>query len=83
MFSTANELTAILPEVIEMITRAGNLRDLSGTQDFYDAGVTSIMALPILLDIEDRYGICIPDSTFVSARTALAVAQIVEALRKE
>ena len=40
------------------------------------------MALPILLDIEDRYEVSIPDGVFVSAGTANALAEIIAGLRQ-
>jgi acyl carrier protein len=72
----------ILPGVIEVIVKTGNLGGLTANQDFYDAGVTSVMALPILLDIEDLYEVSIPDGIFVTARTPQALAKIVAGLRE-
>jgi acyl carrier protein len=84
MSSAIDELTnSILPGVIEIIIRTGNLGALRADQDFYDAGVTSVMALPILLDIEDRYGVSIPDGAFIGARTPQALAEIIAALRTD
>ena len=54
MALTADETNTILPGVIEILSQTGKLDQLSPDEDFYDAGITSVMALPILLDIEDR-----------------------------
>ena len=82
MALTADETNTILPGVIEILSQTGKLDQLSPDEDFYDAGITSVMALPILLDIEDRYEVSIPDSVFVSARTANALAEIIAGLRQ-
>ena len=74
---------AILTQVIETIARIGNLNGLAPDQDFYDAGTTSIMALPILLDLEDAYQVSIPDDKFIAARTPRALADLIASLRGE
>ncbi len=82
MSLTARDPNAILPGVIEILSRTGKLDGLSPDQDFYDAGITSVMALPILLDIEDRYEVSIPDGVFVGARTAHDLANIIAELQQ-
>lgn len=77
-----NDLPGILPGVIEVIGATGNLTGLTPDQDFYDAGITSVMALPILLDLEDRYQVSIPDDLFIAARSPRAVAEIILGLQK-
>ncbi|MDQ6759065.1 MAG: acyl carrier protein [Acidobacteriota bacterium] len=77
-------LQPILPGVLEVIATVGNLKTaLTPDQDFYDAGITSVMALPILLELEDRYQITIPDELFIAARSPLAVAEIIAGLRPQ
>jgi acyl carrier protein len=78
-----NDLTSIVPGVVEVIVSVGKIEGLAPDQDFYDAGVSSIMALPILLELEDRYQVSIPDDRFIAARSPRAVAEIILALRKE
>jgi acyl carrier protein len=82
MSLTTNNALDILPEVIEIITRTGNLATLTPDEDFYQAGVTSIMALPILLEIEDRFHVTIPDDLFIAARSSRAIAEIVTKVRQ-
>lgn len=74
---------AILTQVTETIARMGNLNGLEPDQDFYDAGVTSIMALPILLDLEDAFQVSIPDDRFIAARTPRALAELIASLQGE
>jgi acyl carrier protein len=42
--------------------------DFSGTADFYlDLAVPSVKAMALLLELEDRFGVAVPDDQFVSA----------------
>jgi acyl carrier protein len=81
--SVADGPDGIVQGVIEIIGRNGNVGGLTADQDFYDAGVTSVAALPILLDIEDHFAVSIPDGVFVAARTPQALAEIIAGLRAE
>lgn len=48
--------------------------EVGPTEDFYDAGMTSIMTLPLLLEIEQQFGVTIPEGEFLDARTAQDLA---------
>ena len=72
-----SDLTAILG----IITKTGGLAELAPDQDFYDAGFTSVMALPLLMDLEDNFGVTIPDQDFISARTASALQALIADIR--
>ncbi len=60
------------------------IRDVTGVshvlpdQDFYDAGVTSVQALPLLLELEERFQVTIPDDKFVAARSARRLSEIIQ-----
>ncbi|HEY4010163.1 MAG TPA: acyl carrier protein [Acidobacteriaceae bacterium] len=70
--------------VLEVLkTNAGLTTELSPDEDFYDAGVTSVMALPILLDLEDHFQISIEDTQFIEARTLRSVAELVLRIRDQ
>jgi acyl carrier protein len=71
-----------LSEIVEIICRLGGVSNLDPDQDFYSAGVTSVMALPLLLEMEERFQISIPDDSFISARTARALDEVVTGLRE-
>jgi acyl carrier protein len=77
-----NDLLSILPGVTEVIVTTANLKELLPDQDFYEAGITSVMALPILLELEERYQVSIPDDRYIAARSIRAVAEIILDLQK-
>ena len=74
-----NELAPIL----DTITEIGGITVQSPESDFYDAGVTSVMALPILIELETRFNVTIPDDQFISARTPRALCEIINRLKTE
>jgi len=64
------------------------IRDVTGVnleqpdQDFYDAGVTSVQALPLLLELEERFQVSIPDDQFVAARSARRLSERIQDISK-
>jgi len=64
------------------------IRDVTGValeqpdQDFYDAGVTSVQSLPLLLELEDRFNVTIPDDQFVAARSARRLSEMIQNIGK-
>lgn len=57
------------------------IREISGLhtapdEDFYDAGFPSLQALELLLQLEERWCVTIPDSAFIAARSARALAAL-------
>jgi len=64
------------------------IRDVTGVsnvlpdQDFYDAGVTSVQALPLLLELEERFHVTIPDDQFVAARSARRLSEMIQDISK-
>jgi acyl carrier protein len=76
-----SDLSSLLPGVTEVIVTTGNLQGLLPDQDFYDAGITDVTALPILLELEERYQVSIPDDRFMAARSPRAVADMILDLR--
>ena len=81
MTSEPNISEDILTHVTEIVTRIGNVKDLAPDQDVYDAGVTSIMALPILMELEDRFMVSIPDDVFIAARSPRQFAKLIAELQ--
>jgi len=71
-----------LSAIIEIIQRVGNIQTLDPDQDFYDAGFTSVQALPLLMEMEDQFQVSIPDDSFVNARTPRALDRIITDLKK-
>jgi acyl carrier protein len=72
-----------LGTIIEMISRAGGVTGLEPDQDFYAAGFTSVMALPLLMEMEEQFQVSIPDDRFIQARTARALHQVVADLKTD
>lgn len=73
--------TDTLSTVAEILCRTGNIKELAPDQDFYDAGITSVAALPLLLEMEDRFQVSIPDDLFIAARTPRAIEQLIASLQ--
>lgn len=73
----------VLPQILNMLARIGGIPNLAPDQDFYDAGVSSVSALPLLLEMEERFGLSIPDERFIAARTASDLEKLVDELRQD
>ena len=48
--------------------------------DMYVAGLASTDALELLVELEDTFGVTIPDDQFIAARTPAQLGQVVTAL---
>jgi acyl carrier protein len=68
-------------QVAEVLAQVAGLRGLSADQDFYDAGFTSMMALALLMEIEDRFQVSLPDQRFIDARTVGSLAELISELQ--
>ena len=73
--------TDVLPGVLEIVAKIGDLKDLAPDQDYYDAGIASVVALPLLLELEERFHVAIPDDRFIAARTARELEKLIVELR--
>ena len=69
--------------VIEVVTRVGGIAEVGPDQDIFEAGVSSVNALELLLELESAFGVSIPDEDFVSARTPRAMHELVSRLGGE
>jgi len=72
--------TSSLDPVMAILRDVLGTNNLSPTEDYYDAGITSIMALPLLLEIEQRFGITLSEKDFPDARTGQQLAALIDAL---
>jgi acyl carrier protein len=70
-----------LSSVIEVLCRVGGLAGLEPDQDFYEAGMTSLQALPLLLEMEDKFQVSIPDDQFILSRTARKMTELIVSLK--
>jgi acyl carrier protein len=67
--------------VNEIICRMLNREDVSPDGDIYQAGLTSIMVLPLLAELEEAFQTTIPDTEFLDARTPRDLAQMIGRIR--
>ncbi len=74
--------SGVLPAILEILARIGGIPNLAPDQDFYDAGMSSVSALPLLLEVEERFGLSIPDERFIAARTASDLEKLIDELRR-
>ncbi len=67
--------------IVEIICRIGTVTGIQPDQDFYDAGFVSVNALPLLIELEERFNVVIPDDRFINARTPQALNELVASLQ--
>lgn len=67
----------------EMLCRLLGCRSIEETDDIYEAGLTSIMVLPFLAELEDVFRVTIPDDDFLDGRTPEALAKTIYRLREQ
>jgi acyl carrier protein len=79
MLSQTNQLE---PQLRQLMVDLCNLPpDFSGSADFYlDLAVPSVKAMELLMELEDRFGIAVPDEQFVEATSLVRLATMVEGL---
>ena len=70
-----------IARIIATVCNVGGLTSLEVDQDFYDAGVSSLHALGLLVELEDTFSVVIPDTEFMQARTPRALFQVITASR--
>lgn len=70
-------LNTDLTTISDVIQQVSGVSGIGPDQDYYEAGVTSVMALPLLMELEERFGVSIPDDRFVAARTPRLLHQLV------
>ena len=69
-------------EVIDVVRRVGKLQALAADEDMYDAGVASVVALELLLELEERFGVSLPDERFMACRTPRALFHMIAEARQ-
>jgi len=69
-------------EIISQVT--GLDPDVSGDANLYlDLGVASVHALQILAELEDQFGISVPDEEFVEATSIQQLTSVIRGLVPE
>ena len=69
-----------LEQIIRLVQTTGKIERISASEDFYDAGFSSINALQLLLELEAAFDVTIPDDEFIAARTCSALEALVSRL---
>jgi acyl carrier protein len=72
-----------IDDISRLITEVGGVSGFGPDEDIYDAGFTSVRALDLLLELETRFGVSLPDDGFTAARSASALHTLVVALLPE
>lgn len=67
----------------EAVARIAGIVPPAGADDIYAAGFASTDALELLVELEDRFGVVIPDERFITARSIDDLAALVESLPQE
>ncbi len=70
---------AVVERVAGIVRRLANLTELAPEQDYFDAGLASVQALELLLEVESEFGVSLSDDQFASVRTARQLAGLIAA----
>lgn len=71
-----------LDRIIGIVRSTGKLECVDASEDFYDAGFSSINALQLLMELEAAFDVVIPDDEFVTARTCASLHALISRLPK-
>ena len=72
-----------IDQITSLICRVGGIPAVGPDQDYYQAGVSSVAALKLVMELESTLGLWIPDERFIAARTPRAVHELVWRLKQE
>lgn len=67
--------------ISDIVTRIGKIPTIGADEDIYNAGVSSISSLDLLMELEETFEVTIPDAEFVQARTPRALSDTVRRSR--
>lgn len=67
-------------QIADLIARIAKIDPPAPDADIYRAGLESTDALELLLDMEDLFGVSIPDDQFITARTTAELTALVDRL---
>jgi acyl carrier protein len=62
-----------------IVCRLANLVRVAPTQDYFDAGLVSVQALELLVEVESVFGVSLPDEDFARTRTVRELSRLVRA----
>jgi acyl carrier protein len=75
------DMDADLNKIIGIVETAGEIDGLAPDQDIYKAGLSSLKAMDVMLDLETEFNVSVPDDQFVQARTPSALLDLVRRLQ--
>lgn len=74
-----NDIEGVEQRLGELVRRLANVEQLGPDDDFFDAGLASVQALELLLEIEDMFLISLSDDEFTEVRTVRELTNLVSA----
>ena len=72
-----------LEQIIQLVQTTGKIQHIRSSEDFYEAGFSSINALQLLMDLEATFDVTIPDDDFVATRTCDSLHALISRLGKD
>jgi len=69
-----------IDDVSAVVLRVGSIPAVGADEDIFEAGMSSVNALQLLLELETAFDLTIPDEEFVAARTPRALATLIARL---
>ncbi|WP_395753065.1 acyl carrier protein [Prosthecobacter sp.] len=80
---SATETSQLVPEIREVLAQHGRfpVENLSEGDDLYNAGLTSLATVAVMLALEDKFNVEFPDS-LIGRRTFKSIDSIAEAITK-
>lgn len=73
--------TSDVARLTEIVSRVGKIPAVAPDQDLFEAGMSSVDSLPLLLELEDAFGVTIPDEEFIQARTIRGLHEMIHRLQ--
>lgn len=78
-----NENNALVPDIREVLAQHGRfpVENLAEGDDLYNAGLTSLATVAVMLALEDKFNVEFPDN-LIGRRTFKSIESIAEAITK-
>jgi acyl carrier protein len=76
-------MEASLDRIAAVVCRVGGIERIGPDDDYFDAGLSSVRALELLIELENDCRVSIPDDQFVAARTVRALHDVVARIKQE
>jgi acyl carrier protein len=67
--------------IITIICEVGKLPEVGPDQDLQEAGFTSMSVLQLLVELEDAFGVSIPDDKYMECHTPNDLCRMIEGLK--